>query len=335
MSRSMHRSISRSLSRSLPFPSRRRRRAAGAAACLLALATLTACGQEQRPASGPAADAARAGAPVAATGATAPAFRELEREFDARLGVYAVDTGTGRSVAYRADQRFAYASTFKALAAGAVLRKHAESGKDGGDGMEKVVTYGRDDIVENSPVTEDFVETGMTLSGLCAATLWYSDNTAANLLLDELGGPDGLERVLEELGDDVTEMDRLEPDLSEGRPGDVRDTSTPRAMAGSLRAFLLGDALERDDRALLRTWMETNRTGGTLVRAGVPDGWTVADKSGSAGYGGRNDIAVLWPEDGGNPVVLAVLTSRDKQNAERRDALVARAATAAISALGR
>ncbi len=212
---------------------------------------------------------------------------------------------------------------------GAVLQEY------GLEGMDEVITYTSDDLVANSPVTNDFVETGMSLRELCAATLWYSDNTAANLLFDALGGPDGLEAVLEEHGDDVTEMDRYEPDLSEGRPGDIRDTSTPRALAGSLRTFLLGDALEREERHLLRQWMETNTTGETLIGAGLPDDWTVADKSGTAGYGGRNNIAVVWPDDGGNPIVLAVMSSRDEENAERDDALIAQAATAAAEALGR
>lgn len=317
----------------MTYSPRTRRGAAWTVAGLLALAALPACGQETAPGAGagsPAGTARSASeSPGAATKPTAGKFRSLEREFDARLGVYALDTGTGRSVGYRADDRFAYASTFKALAAGAVLRKF------GTDGIDRVVKYSRDDLVENSPVSEDFVETGMSLRGLCAATLWYSDNTAVNLLLHELGGPDGLERVLEDFGDDVTEMDRYETDMSEGVPGDIRDTSTPRAMAGSLRAFLLGDALKRDERKLLRGWMTTNMTGGTLIKAGVPDGWEVADKSGTAGYGGRNDIAVLWPDDGGNPVVIAVMSTRGKQDAERDDALIAKAATVAVEGLGR
>ncbi|GAB2765547.1 hypothetical protein GCM10027072_75380 [Streptomyces bullii] len=265
----------------MTYPLRIRRGAAWAAAGLLALAALPACGQQTESEPGSPAASKRSTSPAAATKQTAPKFRALEREFDARLGVYALDTGTGRSVGYQADDRFAYASTFKALAAGAILQKY------GTDGIDKVVTYSRDDVVADSPVSENFVETGMSLRGLCAATLWYSDNTAVNLLLDELGGPDGLEKVLEEFGDDVTEMDRYEPEMSDGTPGDIRDTSTPRAMAESLRAFLLGDALKRDERELLRQWMTTNMTGRTLIRAGVPDGWDVADKSGSAGYGGR------------------------------------------------
>lgn len=316
----------------MSYSPRTRRGAAWTVAALLALAALPACGGQEAVSgagTGAPAGAARSASATAATKPTAGEFRALEREFDARLGVHALDTGTGRSVGYRADDRFAYASTFKALAAGAVLREF------GTDGIDKVVKFSRDDLVENSPVSENFVETGMSLRGLCAATLWYSDNTAVNLLLHELGGPDGLERVLEDLGDDVTEMDRYETDMSEGKPGDIRDTSTPRAMAGSLRAFLLGDALERDERELLRRWMTTNVTGGTLIKAGVPDGWEVADKSGTAGYGGRNNIAVLWPDDGGNPIVMAVLSTRGKQDAERHDALIAKAATVAIEGLGR
>jgi beta-lactamase class A len=310
----------------------RLRRNAARAAGVLALLALPACGQGAGPGPDASADSTRSTAPAASPASaesTTRDFRELEREFDARLGVHALDTGSGREVAYRADERFAYASTFKALAVGAVLRRH------GRDGLDEVVTYSGDELVANSPVTENFVETGMSLRELCAATLWYSDNTAANLLFDALGGPDALQAVLEELGDGVTEMDRYEPDLSAGTPGDIRDTSTPRAMAGSLRAFLLGDALEEEERELLRQWMVTNTTGETLIDAGLPDGWTVADKSGSAGYGGRNDIAVVWPDDGGAPLVLAVMSGRDEEGAERRDALIAEAAAVVRDGLGR
>ncbi|WP_059012625.1 class A beta-lactamase [Streptomyces specialis] len=307
------------------------RRGAARVAGVLVLVALPACGQDTGAASDASAESARAATTQAAVSAetSARAFRELEGEFDARLGVYALDTGTGREVAYQEDERFAFASTFKALLAGAVLQEY------GLDGLDEVVTYSSGDLIANSPVTENFTETGMSLRELCAATLWYSDNTAANLLLDALGGPDALEAVLEEHGDDVTEMDRYEPELSDGVPGDIRDTSTPRAMAGNLRAFLLGDALERDERELLTRWMTTNTTGETLIPAGLPDGWTVADKSGTAGYGGRNDIAVIWPDDGGNPIVMAVMSSRDEEGAERDDELIARAATVALEGLGR
>ncbi len=303
----------------------RLRRGAVWASGLLALAALPACGQD----TGPASNSAVAASSSTSGRSTTHALQALERRFDARLGVYALDTGTGRRVAHRADERFAYASTFKALAVGAVLKKY------GKDGIGKVITYSRDDIIDNSPVTENFVGTGMSLRELSAATLWYSDNTAANLLLRDLGGPDALESELGKLGDDVTEMDRYEPELSDGVPGDVRDTSTPRALAGDLRKLLLGDALGRRERDLLRQWMVTNTTGETLISAGLPKDWTVADKSGTAGYGGRNDIAVVWPDDGGAPLVMAVMSSRGKQGAERRDELIAEAAAVAVEGLGR
>ncbi|TDC22809.1 class A beta-lactamase [Streptomyces sp. 8K308] len=309
------------------------RRGAAWAAGVLALVTLPGCAEEAASAS----DAAAVSASDSSAASSGPSaasvtrgFEALEREFDARLGVYVLDTGTGREIAYRADERFAYASTFKALAAGAVLHEY------GLDGIDEVVTYTEDDLVDHSPVTEDFVETGMSLSELCAATLWYSDNTAGNLLFDALGGPDGLEAILEEeLGDDVTEMDRYETELNEATPGDIRDTSTPRALASDLREFLLGDVLDARERELLRMWMVTNTTGETLIQAGLPDDWTVADKSGAGGYGGRNDIAVVWPDDGGDPLVMAIMSAHDEADAQRDDALIAEAAAVAVDGLGR
>ncbi|KAB8164171.1 class A beta-lactamase [Streptomyces sp. 3MP-14] len=309
---------------------------AGALAMLCALAACSG-GAEPVAESRPEATSSATEEPPAEEPGAAEEFDALEGEFDALLGVYAVDTGTGREVAHRADERFAYASTFKALLVGAVLDEH------GANGLDEVISYTADDLLDNSPVTENFVDAGMSLRELCAAALWYSDNAAANLLLDVVGGPGALEAWLRQLGDDTTRMDRWEPDLSEGTPGDDRDTSTPRALAADLRALLLGDgpeealedALGDAERALLRQWMETNTTGETLVRAGVPAEWTVADKSGTAGYGGRNNIAVLWPDDGGEPIVLAVMSRRDQQGAERDDALIARAATVAVESLGR
>ncbi|MBO4206203.1 class A beta-lactamase, partial [Micromonospora echinofusca] len=248
----------------------------------------------------------------------APALRRLESEFDARLGVYAVDTGSGRTVQYRADERFAYASTFKALAAAAVLdlTSPAELGT--------VVRYTRDDLVTYSPVTEKHVGEGLTLRQVADAAVRYSDNTAGNLLLRRLGGPQRFEEALRAIGDGTTEVDRYETELNEARPGDPRDTSTPRALAADLRAYAVGDALDPDDREILTGWLRGNTTGADLVRAGVPGGWVVGDKTGSGGYGTRNDIAVIWPP-GRAPIVLAVLSSRDSRDASYDNALIARA----------
>lgn len=256
-------------------------------------------------------------------------LRALERKFDARIGLYALNTGTGEEIAHRAGERFAYCSTFKSLAAGALLKTHTPAER------ERVITYTADDLVEHSPVTEKHVDTGMSLNDLAAATLRESDNAAVNLLLKEaLGGPKGLNsHIRKELGDRTTRMDRYEPGLSDGVPGDPRDTSTARALADDLNTLLLGDALNKRDRALLTHWMRTNNTGDTLIRAGVPDSWKVADKSGAGGYGTRNNIAVAWPSKGA-PLVISVLSSKDRKDAEREDELVAETAKVVADTLG-
>ncbi|MEU5052592.1 class A beta-lactamase [Streptomyces sp. NPDC021096] len=299
----------------------RARRAVLGALAALALIPLTACGQGGSPAAS--SSAATPGAAEKSIGE----LKELERKFDARLGVYAVDTGTGREVAYNDGARFAHASTFKALAAGAVLKKYSLSG------LDRRVTYSKDDLVDYSPVTEKHVETGMTLRELCDAAVRYSDNTAGNLLFDALGGPKGLDAVLEGMGDDVTQMERREPELNLWAPGETRDTSTPRALAKDLRAFVLGDALGKGERAQLEQWLRNNTTGGELIRAGVPKGWAVGDKTGAGqGYGTRNDIAVVW-RPGAAPVVMAIMSNRTKKDAKYDNKLIAEATSVVTGAL--
>lgn len=258
--------------------------------------------------------------------ATAARLRRLEARFGSRLGVYALDTGSGREVRYRAEERFPYASTFKAFLAGAVLRKY------GLDGLGRAVPVRRLDN-SYSPVTQRRVGANMTLAELAAATVRYSDNTAANLLLDHLGGPQGLDAVLAGLGDDVIRIERREPALNDWAPGQMRDTSTPRAMADSLRAFVLGDVLGTRERALLTRWLRTNTTGAGLIRAGVPRRWTVGDKTGTGTtYGVRNDIAVAWRLNK-RPLVLAILSNRHEPEAEPDDRLIAEAARVVAAAL--
>lgn len=134
------------------------------------------------------------------------------------------------------------------------------------------------------------------------------------------------------MGDDVTSPERIEPALNEVNPGETHDTSTPRALAESLQAFTLGDALPKEKRELLIDWMKRNTTGDALIRAGVPKGWEVADKTGAGSYGTRNDIAIIWPSKG-DPIVLAVLSSRDEKDAEYNDKLIAEATKEVIQAL--
>ncbi len=253
-------------------------------------------------------------------------FAKLENKFDARLGVFALDTGTNQIVTYRSDERFAYASTHKALAVGALLKQ--KSIKD----LSQKITYTREDLVNYNPITEKHVDTGMTLKELCDASLRYSDNTAGNLILKQLGGPSKFKEALREIGDNISNPKRFEPDLNEVRPGETHDTSTPKALATSLQAFTIGNVLAKEKRLLLIDWLKGNATGDTLIRAGVPKGWEVADKSGAGSYGTRNDIAIIWPPKG-DPIVLAILSSRNKKEADYNDKLIEQATKEVIDTL--
>ncbi|RLV71419.1 Beta-lactamase [Streptomyces sp. CBMAI 2042] len=316
------------------MPSRRSahvsRRSALAALTGAALLPLTGCSSAG---ADTAADgrsgASRSGSGPSPSASTLPrtdrAFAELERKFDARLGVYAIDTGDGRTVTHRPDERFAYASTCKALIAGALLARKTLPQ------MERLVRYGQEEIVPHSPITEKHVATGMTLRELCDATIRYSDNAAANLLFRELGGPRGLQDALRGIGDRVTRCDRYEVALNDTAPGDPRDTSTPRALATDLRAYVLGSALPAEKQAVLADWLKRNTTGDHTIRAGTPRGWVVGDKTGTAAYGTRNDIAIVWPPRAA-PIAIAVLSRRDTKDAETDDALIAGAAKVALGA---
>ncbi|MEU6773722.1 class A beta-lactamase [Streptomyces sp. NPDC046759] len=275
------------------------------------------------------------GAAVAATAVRAPAawaaperdprpvgdqLTALERRHDARLGVYARNVRTGRTVSHREGERFAMCSTFKAFAAAAVLRDHG-----GCAPLDRVIHYPPRDILSNSPRTAEHVDTGMTVADLCAAAIQYSDNAAGNLLLREIGGPAGLTRFFRSLGDRVSRLDRWETDLGGAVPEDPRDTTTPQALGRSFERLTLGRALPGTDRERLVTWLKGNTTSAARFRAGLPRDWVVADKTGTGDYGTANDIGVAWTTRG-TPVLLTVLSSKDAQDAPADDALVAEAA---------
>jgi beta-lactamase class A len=304
----------------------RPRRAVLGALVTFALVPLAACGQgDSSASSSPSAEATRPSAPAKPF---AGELQELERKFDARLGVYAVDTGTGREVAYNDDERFAFASTFKTLAVAAVLHRNPLSH------LDKHVTYTTADVNSISPITKDHIATGMTVRQLCDAAIRYSDGTAANLLVHELGGPTQLTAYLRGLGDDTSRMDHYEPELNRNRPQDPRDTTTPRAIAADYRKLVLGDALTADRRALLKDWLERNTTGAKRIRAGLPKGWTVADKTGTGDYGRANDIAIVWPP-GAAPLVIAVMSERSGYHTSPVEILIAEATRQIVAELRR
>ncbi|WP_344425039.1 class A beta-lactamase [Amycolatopsis minnesotensis] len=233
-------------------------------------------------------------------------LRELETSSQRHIGAFALDTATGRTVGYRANELFPSLSTFKAAEAGAILERarRVDPGL-----LERRIhwTPDREVPLDGSPVNGHGAA-GMTVSELATAAVQVSDNTAANLLLDQIGGPAGMTRYYRSLGDPVSRLDRTEPTLNDWAPGQRHDTTTPSAMGRDLQAISLGRALTPPDREVLNGWLRGTKTGAERIRAGLPPEWTVGDKTGSmSAFGGANDIAVAWPP-GHAPLVFVVYT---------------------------
>jgi beta-lactamase class A len=258
------------------------------------------------------------------------AFADLEqRHAGSRIGVAAIDLSTKRRVEYRSDERFIMCSTFKVLAAAAVLKRVDENKEK----LDRFVTYGEAQLLSYAPVTRAHVkEGGMTLDALCAAAIEQSDNTAANLLLEAIGGPEKVTELARSLGDKFTRLDHTEPELNIARPGKDDDTTTPAAMCGDLQRLLTSDFLTVASRTRLEDWMRQGQTGSMMIRAALPGDWQVGDKTGRSGDGATNDIAIVRPP-GGGPIFLAIYTVDPSETQEARDKLVAEVAKTAIDAL--
>ena len=245
---------------------------------------------------------ARAANPVSvdAVKAANDKIATLEAREGGRLGVAVIDAAGALTIAHRADERFPMCSTFKLLAAAAVLAKVDA----GAEQLDRKLSYGSADLLEYAPVTKAHVaDGGMALGDLCAAAIDWSDNTAANLLLQTIGGPAGYTQFVRKLGDSLTRLDRNEPTLNTAIAGDERDTTTPLAMAGDMRAVLLGDVLSEASRKQLAKWLIDDKVGDKRIRAGLPANWRAGDKTGSGDFGTANTIAILWPPD--RPPLLA------------------------------
>ncbi|WP_406097144.1 class A beta-lactamase [Streptomyces sp. NBC_01013] len=305
-------SSTRSLDRTVPTAP-----AAGAAPtrrALLSLGTAGAAGALLVAAAGPSRAAARTAGPASSR------LLELERVHGARVGAFAYNLATGAAVRHRADERFPVLSTFKTLAAAAVLR---DLDRDG-EVLGRLVRYTKADCVVDSPITDtpEHIASGLTVAQLCDAAICDSDNTAGNLLLRELGGPRAITRFSRSIGDPTTRLDRWEPDLNSAEPQRRTDTTTPAAIARDYARLVLGNVLEPRDRERLTGWLLNCRTSGTRLRKGLPPEWTVADKTGGGSYGSCNDVGVAWTPDG-VPVVLAVLTTKPAADAAGDHPLVA------------
>jgi beta-lactamase class A len=221
-------------------------------------------------------------------------FAAIEKGIGGRLGVAALDTGTGRRLGYRTSELFAMCSTFKLLLAGCILRRVDAGTED----LKRLISYGQKDLLDYAPVTRAHLQQGaMTVGDLCAAAIEVSDNTAANLLLAQIGGAAGLTKFIRTLGDQVTRLDRIEPDLNSALPGDERDTTSPAAMVDSMEKLLVGNALSPATRAQLASWLEQSTTGKNRLRAGFPADWRAGDKTGTGARGAIGDVGIFWPPD--------------------------------------
>lgn len=243
----------------------------------------------------------------------------IEKGIGGRLGVAALDTGTGRRLGYREAELFAMCSTFKLLLAACILRRVDAMIED----LNRSISYSDKDLLEYAPVTRAHVKEGaMTVGELCAAAVEVSDNGAANLLLAEVGGPIGLTEFIRSLGNDITRLDRAEPELNSGVPGDPRDTTSPAAMVGSMAKLLTGDALSAASSARLTAWLEQSTTGTKRLRAGFPADWRAGDKTGTGEHGAMGDVGIFW-RPGRKPVLVAAYVMEGNASGEQREQAIA------------
>ena len=242
---------------------------------------------------------------------------EIEALKGGRLGVFVLGTGTGSTLEHRADELFPMCSTFKLLAAAAALKRVDE----GAERLDRTIAYGPSDLLEYAPIAKAHVDEGaMTLADLCAAAIDWSDNTAANLVLQAIGGPSGFTAFARSLGDEVTRLDRNEPSLNEATPGDPRDTTSPRAMAEDMQKVLLGDTLSETSRRQLEAWLVADKVGDKRLRAGLPPSWRIGDKTGSGDRGTTNTIAIIRPP-GRAPIIAAVYYTGSSAPMDARNAI--------------
>jgi beta-lactamase class A len=253
----------------------------------------------------------------------------IEKRTGARIGVAALDTGSGKRLDYRSEERFPMCSTFKFLAAAAVL-KRVDGEKEK---LDRFVSYAEKDILEYAPVTKAHLEDGgMTLGAVCAAAIEQSDNTAGNLLLDVIGGPAGLTNFVRAIGDETTRLDRKEPELNSAIPGDERDTTTPAMMCADMQRLVHGDALSESSRHQLEDWLQHNETGALMIRAGIPKTWTIGDKTGRCANGATNDVAIIRPP-GRAPILIAIYSIGSTASADDRTTIVAETARTVVEFL--
>jgi len=253
--------------------------------------------------------------------ATTQDLKKVEDKYDANVGVYALNTATDKEITFNEDKRFAYASTFKAISSAMLLEKtpHNE--------LNKKVHVSKEDIVPYSPVLEKFINKDITIKKLIEATMLYSDNTANNMIIEELGGYKEVNKRLKSLDDKTTKPSRMEPELNNYDPKNNRDTSTPQAFGKTLNKLINDGRLSKENKTFLIDLMINNKSGDTLIKKGAPKNFKVADKSGQAiTYASRNDVAFVYPKGESKPIVLVIFTNKEGKTDKPNDKVVSETA---------
>lgn len=253
--------------------------------------------------------------------ATTQDLKKVEDKYDANIGVYALNTATDEEITFNEDKRFAYASTFKALSSAMLLEKtpHNE--------LNKKVHVSKEDIVPYSPVLEKFINKDISIKKLIEATMLYSDNTANNMIIEELDGYKEVNKRLKSLDDKTTKPSRMEPELNNYNPKSNRDTSTPQAFGKTLNKLINDGRLSKENKTFLIDLMINNKSGDTLIKKGAPKNFKVADKSGQAiTYASRNDVALVYPKGESKPIVLVIYTNKEGKTDKPNDKVVSETA---------
>lgn len=262
-------------------------------------------------------------------GALSKSVQAEEARLDARIGMAVFDVKDGSRWAHRGDERFPLTSTHKSFSCAALLKQVDQHML----ALENIISIERASLVAYSPVIEK-AGGQVTLRDACAASVSWSDNTAANIVTEAIGGTQAFTNFMRDIGDPHTRLDRKEPEMNEAAPNDLRDTTTPNAIVESLRRIVLGDVLRQDSRALLIDWMINDRVADALLRASLPRTWSIADKSGAGGYGSRSIVAVIWPENR-EPVVVGIYITQTRASMAQSNAAIARIGKVLVDIIGR
>lgn len=244
---------------------------------------------------------------------------KLEASSGGRIGLYVIDTANDKYLEHRADERFPMGCTSKVIGVAAVLHKSMSDSAL----LSQKINYTKDDLRAWSPVTEKYLLSGMTVEELCDASIRYSDNTAMNLLVKKIGGLEQMNLFAHSIGNTTFRQDHDWPkEAYSGGKNNLKDSATPKDMANSLQKLIFTDVLEKSKKEMLLSWLKANTTGAFRIRAGVPKGWMVADKTGSGAYGTTNDLGIIWPPHCA-PIIMAIYYTNDDKNAVKKEDLVA------------